>query len=177
MLIGVAPEKCTGCRVCEVFCSIAHEGRASPELSRIRVWKAEARNSFLPIVCPPCDDKPCIDACPEQGAMMLSEDGAVLIKESLCTGCCKCVRACTLGAITLHRLEGRGKHGKAVALKCDLCDGDPWCIKVCEPGAVTTTEEASSMASRSAFTHLVDLVRLAKADLAERGFPTRQEFR
>jgi carbon-monoxide dehydrogenase iron sulfur subunit len=176
MLLDVSPEKCTGCRTCEVFCSIAHEGQAFPELSRIKVWKVETRNIFLPIVCPPCNDKPCMSACPEEGAMRLREDGAVIVEESLCTGCCMCIRACSLGAITFHRLEGRGKHGKAVVLKCDLCDGDPWCVRVCEPGAVAIVK-ASPSASRSVFTRLAELLRLAEADLAERGFPAKQEHK
>jgi len=176
MMLVVSPEKCTGCRACEVFCSLSHEGQAIPELSRIKVWKAEARNTFLPIVCPPCTERPCLSACPEEGALSLRQDGAVVVEESLCTGCCKCLRACELGAITLHRLEGRGKHGKAVVLKCDLCDGEPWCVKVCQPGAVVTAE-ASSSAGRSAFARLTELRRSAEAEMAELGLRARREPR
>ncbi len=174
MLLAVSPEKCSGCRACEVFCSLSHEGQAIPELSRIKVWKDETRNTFLPIVCPPCSDRPCVSACPEEGALRLREDGAVVVEESLCTGCSKCIRACPLGAITFHRLEGRGKHGKAVVLKCDLCDGDPWCVRVCAPGAVVTAQ-ASSSAGRSAIARLAELRRSAQADSVERGFQPRRE--
>lgn len=142
MFLDVHPEKCTGCRACEVFCSLEHEGLAQPELSRIRILKDELGATFLPIVCPPCAGKPCLQACPEPGAMLVTTEGTVIIDESLCTGCSKCIRACDLGAVRFHRLRGRGKHGKAVALKCDLCDGDPWCVKVCEPGALTLWEGA-----------------------------------
>lgn len=135
MILSIKPENCTGCLACEVYCSLAHEGAVNPALSRIRVYQTDSRQTILPVVCLPCEEKPCIQACP-QGAISLHAGGAVIIDESLCTGCSRCVRACAIGAIHFQRLPGRGKNGLAVSLKCDQCGGDPWCVRVCPNGAL-----------------------------------------
>jgi aldehyde:ferredoxin oxidoreductase len=146
MRLEIAPEKCTGCQACVVFCSLKQEDVVNPELARIHVWENHSEISFLPITCALCDDKPCIEVCPEPGAISVNHLGAVVIDESFCTGCSKCVDACQIGAIQLHLLPGRGKLGKAVVLKCDMCDGDPWCVKVCQPGAITIRDDDGGQA-------------------------------
>lgn len=146
MIIHISPEKCTGCLACQVFCSLVHEGQIVPHLSRIRVLRSENGGPYLPVVCPPCDEKPCIQVCPEPNAIQLTREGIVIIHEAYCTGCSKCIHACPLGAISFHRLPGRGKHGKAVALKCDHCGGDPLCVKTCSMGALIVMQDSESMA-------------------------------
>lgn len=136
MRLEIEPKLCTGCRLCESFCALVHEEQIRPWLARVHVRRDESRAIFLPVACPACEAKPCIDACPEPGAISQTPLGAVVINELRCTGCSKCVRACEIGAIFFRRVPGRGKHGKAVALKCDLCGGDPWCVRVCAPGAL-----------------------------------------
>ena len=39
--ISVDPSKCTGCRLCELVCSVKNEGIANPYLARIHVVKWE----------------------------------------------------------------------------------------------------------------------------------------
>lgn len=146
MILNVVPEKCTGCLACEVACSLAHEGKIVPYLSRIRIRRSESRSVFLPAVCPPCDEKVCLQVCPEEGAIQLTAEGAVIIDEALCTGCSKCIRACPLGAVFFHSVPGRGKHGKAVALKCDQCGDDPLCVKVCTMGALVAESDSTRLA-------------------------------
>jgi Fe-S-cluster-containing hydrogenase component 2 len=136
MILDVNPEVCTGCMLCELYCSLFHEGQSFPELSRVQILAEHNRKKLVPVMCIPCEEKPCITACPEPGAIQKTDTGAVVIEESLCTACGKCLRACRIGAIRIHRLEGRGKNGKAVALKCDQCQGDPWCVKVCPVNAI-----------------------------------------
>jgi benzoyl-CoA reductase subunit BamC len=42
---------CTGCRTCEVVCSLTHnKGRINPRQSRIRVHRDENEGGFYPIV-------------------------------------------------------------------------------------------------------------------------------
>ncbi|MCJ7823366.1 MAG: 4Fe-4S binding protein, partial [Anaerolineales bacterium] len=72
MILNVIPEKCTGCMACEVVCSLAHEGKIVPHLSRIRILRSENGSVILPVVCPPCDEKTCIQVCPEEGAIQLT---------------------------------------------------------------------------------------------------------
>ena len=146
MILNIAPEKCTGCLACEVVCSLAHEGMIAPHLSRIRIHRSDNGSVFLPAVCPPCIEKACLQVCPEEGAIQLTAEGAVILNEDLCTGCSKCVRACPLGAVFFHRLPGRGKHGKALALKCDQCGGDPVCVKICSMGALVAEPDSDSLA-------------------------------
>ncbi|OGN72002.1 MAG: hypothetical protein A2X25_12705 [Chloroflexi bacterium GWB2_49_20] len=155
MLIKVNPELCTGCRACEEFCSINQEGLINPELSRIHVYKDYVNNIFLPILCVPCSEKPCISACPEEQAIILDKNtGAVIIQEEFCTGCSKCIRACEIGAIGFLKQKGRGKKEKAVAVKCNQCNGDPWCVKVCEPQALQYIESNSEMDGQVIFDQL-----------------------
>ncbi len=37
--ILVTPDKCSGCRLCEIACSLEHEGIIWPEASRIRIFE------------------------------------------------------------------------------------------------------------------------------------------
>ncbi len=143
MILDIDPSLCTSCLACELYCSLAHEGQVDPELSRIHIFRDSMRELILPITCVPCEENPCIAACPEPGAIHRDERGAVIIEEQLCTACGKCVRVCKIGAIRVHRLAGRGKNGKAVALKCNQCEGDPWCSRVCPTGAIIRKDETN----------------------------------
>lgn len=125
----VDPEKCTGCRTCEMACSMRHEEKCSPLLSRIRILKFEAHGINSPSVCSHCSKPQCIAACLLDAISLNTVTGAVVINEELCTGCCSCLTACPGGQISLH-------PDKKVAFKCDLCDGDPACARFCPSGAV-----------------------------------------
>jgi anaerobic carbon-monoxide dehydrogenase iron sulfur subunit len=142
VIIQVDPARCTDCRLCEIFCSLRQEGYVNPSLARVHIRRDESRKLLAPIVCPPCEEKKCIAACPEPGALTIApQAGAVTVVEALCTGCSKCITACDIGAIRLLRQDGRGKNGKAVVLKCNQCDGDPACVRVCEPKALEYVDD------------------------------------
>lgn len=58
-----AAEKCTGCLMCQLICSLTHEGECSPSLSRI-VLRAE-NASFSAEFTPECDEcARCARYCP-----------------------------------------------------------------------------------------------------------------
>ena len=58
-------EKCTGCRTCEVACSLRNEGICNPALSRITIVKWEEMGIDVPMVCQQCENPPCRSVCPK----------------------------------------------------------------------------------------------------------------
>ena len=50
-IIAVDASKCTGCRTCEVVCSLAHNrGQINPRRSRIRVYRDDVEGILAPVV-------------------------------------------------------------------------------------------------------------------------------
>jgi len=128
--IVVEPEKCTGCRICELQCSVTHEKVFNPKKARIRLIRLEPAID-MPILCLQCQKPPCADICPV-GAININENGVVIIDEKECIGCGLCVEACPFGAIFVN-------PEKNTPIKCDLCGGDPQCVKHCPTGALKFT--------------------------------------
>ena len=135
--LEIQAEKCTGCRICENFCSFHHEGAIWPARSRLTIVAQYDSGPFVPTVCRQCgalswpkgDDAPCAAACPVEAITFNEHTGAWAVDEEGCIGCGDCVEACPYGAISLG--EGTG-----VPLKCDLCGGEPECAAMCPSGAI-----------------------------------------
>lgn len=123
------PEKCTGCKICELICSGVKEGKFNHLLSRIRTVRlATIVNTSL--ACRFCEDPPCVRACPRKSLSEESGTGLIIVDEEKCTGCGWCIEACEFGAIALP------KDRKFVVL-CDLCDGEPKCVDFCPQEALS----------------------------------------
>lgn len=130
------PEKCSGCRLCELVCSTQkNPGITNPKKSRIRIAIEHRENRNTPRMCIQCDDHPCLDACPVVAISLKGFQGIPVIDSEACTGCEACVPACPHGFMFFDP-ETR------IALKCDLCGGDPECVKNCLQGAITFNERA-----------------------------------
>lgn len=129
----IEPSICTGCRTCEMACSLSHEGKCSPHLSRTRVIKYEALGMNYPMVCYHCSKPSCMAVCLEGAIKKDDATGAVVIDETLCKGCRTCITACPYSQISFN-------PEKEVAFKCDLCGGDPQCAKFCPSGAITYSD-------------------------------------
>lgn len=125
-------DRCVGCRLCEIVCSVRFEGTVNPASSRIKVTRVEERAIDLPVVCLQCSDAPCSKACPV-GAIDKSEASVLHISREECTGCGLCIDACPIGVMSLHYRTG-------VAIACDLCSMDPTCVKYCPTKAIEFTE-------------------------------------
>lgn len=125
--IFVDPNKCTGCRYCEIWCSYHWFKRFHPMLSAVKVTHA-AIGVFVPIICKQCKDAPCAKVCPTEAITLDKETGAYKIDIGRCIKCRLCVSACPIGAISYT-------PGGDLVL-CDLCGGDPLCVKHCPTGAL-----------------------------------------
>ncbi|OQY18618.1 MAG: hypothetical protein DRI77_00280 [Chloroflexi bacterium] len=137
--LEIHAEKCTGCRICENFCSFHHERAVWPERSRITIIAQSDEGPFVLNVCRQCEDAPCAAACPVEAISLDERTGAWVMDAEECIGCGACVEACPYGAIFVDEELG-------VALKCDLCGGEPECAAMCPSGAITVL--GSSLQSR-----------------------------
>ncbi|MDP2647428.1 MAG: 4Fe-4S dicluster domain-containing protein [Desulfobacterales bacterium] len=142
-LIDVTHDNCVGCRLCEMFCSLVHEGECSTAKSRIKIHRDEEFGNNLVSVCLHCTEAYCLESC-AYGALSRDEKtGAVVVDEQSCTACEACILACPVGGMSLNT-------DKNVAIKCDLCGGDPECAKVCFRRALCLTETDPASPERRA---------------------------
>lgn len=122
---------CTGCRMCEMSCSLHHESLVNREWGRIRVHRKDMEH-YVPVVCNQgvsCN-KECAEVCPVGCIREVSSEAIEVVREE-CIGCGDCVEACPFDAI--HMRDG-------IAFKCNLCEGDPTCVKFCSFEAITFEE-------------------------------------
>ena len=125
---------CTSCRLCEIACSLSHEGVINMEKARIRVTDNYEQSLFEPHICLLCENPPCVAACPSQ-ALTQDKSGLIHVDGELCNGCESCVLACPYQAIWWREELGR-------LLVCDRCGGDPACVQFCTIGTLRLTESA-----------------------------------
>ncbi|MDO9066257.1 MAG: 4Fe-4S dicluster domain-containing protein [Chloroflexota bacterium] len=128
-MLAVDWEKCTGCRLCEVACSLEHEGFCGPGYARLRVIKDEEQGIDFPLVCQHCTDAPCRSVCPTGALYWDAQGDVVLWNADRCIGCGLCFVACPVGTIFFD------PQGEKIR-KCDMCSGTPQCVKYCEPQAI-----------------------------------------
>jgi Fe-S-cluster-containing hydrogenase component 2 len=127
--------KCSGCRKCEIACSLFHENRIWPEASRIRVFMLVPGADF-PHFCAQCEDYPCVEACPVNALSISKKTGAVRVKTKACIACGKCIDACPGRIPHMHPQEN-------YVVICDLCKGNPQCVKVCQEGGWNVLKKVS----------------------------------
>jgi len=114
--------KCTGCRHCEVACSLHHyENEINPQKSRIRVFIEGER--FYPVIAGPFAEAEC------------TSKNNVIIDGQEYDECTLCRASCPSRPWFREPETG-------IALKCDFCGDppDPACVKWCEGGALTLFE-------------------------------------
>jgi Fe-S-cluster-containing hydrogenase component 2 len=130
-MLAVDYEKCTGCRNCEIACSIFHQQACNPAKSAVRIVKWAVKGLNVPVVCQQCEAPACAHICPVQAIARDAATDAMIVDSDLCVGCQMCIVACPFGAVVLDR-------EKRQVIKCDLCGGvEPWCVRFCEPRALT----------------------------------------
>jgi Fe-S-cluster-containing hydrogenase component 2 len=127
--LRIEPEKCTGCKQCELACSWVQTGTFQPSRSLIRVHVFDEQASYAPYACVQCDEAWCMHACPVNAIDVDEATGAKIVIDEACVGCKLCVIACPFGTIFFDKPA-------ETAAKCDLCAGDPACAHACPTGAI-----------------------------------------
>lgn len=133
--LKIDPDKCIGCRSCELACALETDGAMASGRSRISVITFIESSVYglpyhFPTTCRQCADAPCLTACPVD-AIARTDDGsqAIVIDNDLCIHCEQCVGACPFGAMSFDRQKG-------LPYKCELCAGAPACVPVCPAEAI-----------------------------------------
>ena len=140
---------CTGCKSCEVVCSLVHDGEVRISNRRITCVQGVPTNPLCTILsCQHCTDHPCYDACPKKDrAMCIDENGIVYVVEEECIGCGKCAKACKFEPSRIIMTADPIKQRKAK--KCDLCrtrPEGPACVQWCPAYAIGLSDEEDAPA-------------------------------
>lgn len=127
-VIVPVPERCSGCGLCVMACTITHGQGLTPSRANLRLEK-RCIDLDLVVVCSHGEgcELECIEACPAD-AISVGRTGAVIIDYGKCIACGSCGRACPFRVIWFDEGEK--------AWKCDLCGGDPACVRYCKLGAI-----------------------------------------
>ncbi|MHC1635695.1 MAG: 4Fe-4S dicluster domain-containing protein [Candidatus Methanospirareceae archaeon] len=131
--LTIIPEKCSGCRLCELACSFAKFKVNNPKKAAIRVISLYPHPVIkMPIFCRQCKEPKCMENCPTDAMSM--KEGVVVIDGEKCISCANCVISCPFGAIFSH-------PDIKTPFKCDLCGGSPKCVEVCPTKALIFVPE------------------------------------
>ena len=118
MKIRVNSEKCSGCHLCEMVCSIHHLGVVNINRSAIHIQKDDLETGACqPVACRQCENMPCMGKNNENSA----EYRLRFIWEQALS------ETCPFTALF---------HWKDEVYHCDLCGGEPQCVRVCSTGAI-----------------------------------------
>ncbi len=139
--IYVHPERCQGCKSCEIACAVQHS-QGKNLLAAIsqfpppqkRLYVETAGGVTMPILCRHCDEAPCLNSC-ITGCLYKDEQGLVRRKKGRCIGCWSCIMSCPFGVIS------RDPH-QHIAVKCDGCHKleVPACVSACPTKALELVE-------------------------------------
>jgi len=137
----IDPQKCIGCRACEVACERVHDGVAN-----VTVYVVEEAELNIPYACRHCENAPCVSVCPT-GAMHRDDLGAVVVNPILCIGCRMCQVVCPFGIPVFSR-------SLKVMTKCDMCldrlrEGlKPACVSTCPTGATYLADQVEALQAK-----------------------------
>ncbi len=122
-------DRCTGCRICEIVCSIEKEKSIIPRLARIMIKSSPKEGIDEPMICRHCIDAPCAAVCPSE-ALELDNNGLLTFNQNNCNQCELCIDACIYGVLRISDNDG-------FPMVCDGCKGSFPCIENCPTGAIS----------------------------------------
>ncbi len=147
--VMVFPERCIGCKHCEVACAVEHSkskdlfAMFSEEIlskPRIHVEVGEDLLTF-PNRCRHCNPAPCMEVCPTDAIKRDVETDSVIVEYGKCIACGMCAIACPFGVISFGKTY-EIVVDRDVNVKCDNCvdrqkEGrEPACVEACKTGAL-----------------------------------------
>lgn len=122
-------DTCTGCRICELTCSIVKFGTFRPNSALMRITSGERLIALSATTCKQCENPFCARVCPVGAILRDQETGIVHVDSEKCNGCKRCVEYCPENAIWIDSISRK-------AIKCDMCGGSPECVSWCPTGAI-----------------------------------------
>ena len=131
------PEKCIGCRLCELWCSFSHFNVTNPAKSCIHITRIHKTQVDIATYCHQCSNPVCIETCKFDALSIDEKSGAVIVDDEKCTACIMCIHECPFAAPILHPTEKR-------VLICDLCQGNPECVKHCPENAIQYLDQGKA---------------------------------
>lgn len=139
-MLAMNPEKCTGCRLCQLACSLAKNDEYDPSQSRVRLSSTAEESFWSPVVCRQCLSPKCMEVCPTGAIARDRNRGIVSLDSERCVGCGLCSLACSYAGVFYSQKEGK-------SIKCDMCGGDPECARQCPTGALEVVSKEASYES------------------------------
>ena len=80
----VDPENCTGCRVCELVCSMEKTNEYNPARSVIKVLRNENLNVYVPVLKMGCLGEKCskcVHSCPTNALEFVKPNMAAILRK------------------------------------------------------------------------------------------------
>jgi anaerobic carbon-monoxide dehydrogenase iron sulfur subunit len=96
----VATGMCSGCRLCELWCSLKNAGSFNPHRARLRIVEL-GTGIHVPVTCQQCESPSCQSACPEQAIVYDQKLKIVIVDNDKCNAYPECVGACPYGIIAI----------------------------------------------------------------------------
>ncbi|HTO61667.1 MAG TPA: 4Fe-4S dicluster domain-containing protein [Bradyrhizobium sp.] len=140
-MLMIHADKCTGCRNCELACSMSHEGAFRLQATSVHVYTWEREGFSVPMMCQQCSDAPCVKVCTPNALTRDATTGLVNLNHAKCIGCKMCVQACPFGNAVWDEAANK-------IHKCDTCGGDPQCAKFCPSHALEWVDDTVATRDR-----------------------------
>lgn len=80
-------DRCTGCSICELICSMTKQGECNPKKSYIKVMRNKETDINIPILSVECDFcGKCVECCPSKVLKFVSLQEAALMRKEVKLG-------------------------------------------------------------------------------------------
>lgn len=122
-------DRCTGCSICQLACSMHHLGGYNPHRALLKIKHVRENLYHFPTVCNQCENAYCANVCTVGAIRRDSQTGAMVVDQKTCVGCNLCHRYCPIGVVGMDPELRK-------SIKCDLCEGRPRCVAACPTGAL-----------------------------------------